>query len=137
MSRTFLGGLAGTVAITLMKVFVDPLITGHTIDVNDILGTTFGNSHEVGGMVFHVFNRVILFPLSFAFLSVRLPGPTIVKGLAWGAILWVMAEELIMSILGSGFFGDTSGGLWVALSSLSGYLVYGALQGLIAHTRVE
>jgi hypothetical protein len=137
ISRVFLGGLAGTAAIALMKDFVGPFITGQRIDLARMLTGTFGDPHVVGGMVFHVFNGVVLFPLGFAFLSVRLPGPGLVKGLVWGAILWAMAEELIMPMLGSGFFGDTGGGWRAALSSLAGYLVYGALQGLIAAPREE
>jgi len=132
LSRLYLGGLAGTTAITLMMYFVDPLITGRTMDIAQILGRVIGSPHGAGGMVFHVFNGVVLFPLGFGFLSARFPGPAIMKGLIWGAILWVMAESLIMPMLGSGFFGDTAGGLRAALSSLAGHLVYGGLQGVIA-----
>jgi hypothetical protein len=133
--RLFLGGLAGTAAITLMMYFVDPLITGRTMDIAQVLGRAIGSPRGAGGMVFHVFNGVILFPLGFAFLSVRLPGPAIVKGLIWGVVLWALAESLIMPMLGSGFFGDTAGGLRAALSSLAGHLVYGGLQGVIAGSR--
>jgi uncharacterized membrane protein YagU involved in acid resistance len=129
------GGLAGTVAITLMMDFVDPLITGRTMDLAQVLGRVIGSPHEAGGMVFHVFNGVVVFPLGFAFLSARFPGPAIVKGLIWGVILWALAESLITPMLGSGFFGDTSGGLRAALSSLTGHLVYGGLQGVIAGSR--
>ena len=135
LSRLFLGGLAGTAAITLMMYFVDPLITGRTMDIAQILGKVLGSPHRAGGMVFHVFNGGVLFPLGFAFLSVRLPGPAIVKGLIWGMILWALAQALIMPMLGSGFFGDTAGGPRAALSSLAGHLVYGALQGVIAGSR--
>lgn len=135
ISRLFLGGLAGTAAITLMMYFVDPLITGRRMDIAQVLGRVIGSPHGAGGMVFHVFNGVVLFPLGFAFLSVRLPGPAIVKGLIWGAILWALAESLVMPMLGSGFFGDTAGGWRAALSSLAGHLVYGGLQGVIAGSR--
>jgi hypothetical protein len=137
ISRFFLGGLAGTVAITLMMSFADPLITGRTRDFARMLGTMLGNPHGVGGMVLHVFNGAVLFPLGFAFLSVRLPGPAIVKGLIWGTILWALAQWVVMPELGSGFFGDTAGGLRAALSSLAGHLVYGGLQGIIAGSRDE
>lgn len=137
ISRLFLGGLAGTVAITLMMNFVDPLITGRSMDLVRMLGTMLGDPHGAGGMVLHVFNGVALFPLGFAFLSVRLPGPAVVKGLIWGTILWALAQALVVPMLGSGFFGDTAGGLRAALSSLAGHLVYGGLQGLIAGSRDE
>ena len=132
MSRIFLGGAAGTVAITLMMYFVAPLITGRTSDVIQYLGAEIGNPHWLGGLVLHIFNGVILFPLGFAFLSARLPGPWIVKGLIWGIIVWVLAQGVVMPMMGSGFFGYSAGGLPSAASSLAGHLVYGGLQGLIA-----
>ena len=52
-----------------------------------------GDPHGFGGMVFHIFNGVVLFPMGFAFLSVRLPGPAVVKGLIWGTILWALARD--------------------------------------------
>jgi hypothetical protein len=132
ISRAFLGGMVGTVAITLMMYKVDPLITGRTMDLARMLGTMIGNPHGAGGMVLHVFNGVILFPMGFAFLSARLPGISVVKGLIWGVILWALAQALVMPMMGSGFFGDTADGLRAALSSLAGHLVYGGFQGLIA-----
>jgi hypothetical protein len=132
-----LGGLAGTVAITLMMNFVDPLITGRSMDIPRMLGTLLGNPHGAGGLILHLFNGVILFPLGFAFISARLPGPAIVKGLLWGTILWALAQVLIVPRLGSGFFGDTAGGPLAVLSSLAGHLVYGGLQGLIGGSQEE
>ena len=132
MSRIFLGGAAGTVAITLMMYFVAPLITGRSADLIRLLGVEIGNPHWLGGMVLHIFNGVILFPLGFAFLSARLPGPWLVKGLIWGIIVWVLAQGVVMPMMGSGFFGYNAGGPIAAASSLAGHLVYGGLQGLVA-----
>jgi hypothetical protein len=132
ISRILLGGAAGTVAITLMMDFADPLITGRSSDLARLLSVEIGNPHWLGGMVLHFFNGAILFPLGFAFLSARLPGPWPVKGLIWGAIVWGLAQGMILTMSGAGFFGYNADGLWGALSSLAGHLVYGGLQGLIA-----
>ena len=132
ISRIFLGGAAGTVAITLMMYLVDPLITGRSSDLARLLGAELGNPHWVGGLVLHFFNGVILFPLGFAFFAARLPGPWPVKGVIWGTIIWALAQGVVMPISGAGFFGYNAGGLWAAVSSLAGHWVYGGLQGLIA-----
>lgn len=88
--------------------------------------------HVAGGIALHIFEGAILFPLAFAFLSVRLPGPAVVKGLIWGAVLWLLAQGLLAPTLGCGFLDDRAGNVNAMMSSLIGYLVYGGLQGLIA-----
>jgi hypothetical protein len=132
ISRVLLGGIAGTVAITMMMYFVDPLITGRSSDLARLLSVEIGNPHWLGGMVLHFFNGAILFPLGFAFFATRLPGPWPVKGVIWGAILWGLAQGMLLTMSGASFFGYNADGLKGALSSLAGHLVYGGLQGLIA-----
>jgi hypothetical protein len=132
ISRILLGGAAGTVAITLMMYFVDPLITGRSSDLARLLSVEIGNPHWLGGMVLHFFNGAILFPLGFAFFASRLPGPWPVKGLIWGAIVWALAQGMILMMSGAGFFGYNADGMSGALSSMAGHVVYGGLQGLIA-----
>ncbi len=132
ISRILLGGAVGTVAITLMMYFVDPLITGRSSDLARLLRVETGNPHWLGGMILHFFNGSILFPLGFAFFAARLPGPWPVKGLIWGAIIWALAQGMMLTISGASFFGYNADGLRGALSSMAGHLVYGGLQGLIA-----
>jgi hypothetical protein len=132
VGRFFLGGIAGTAAITVMMYFVDPLITGRAVAITRISGKMLGDPHVVGGMALHIFKGAVPFPLAFAFLSVQLPGPGVVKGLIWGAILWLLAQGLLAPTLGCGFLDDRAGSVHAVTSLLAGYLVYGALQGLIA-----
>jgi uncharacterized membrane protein YagU involved in acid resistance len=120
------------VALTVILFVVDPLLSGQASDFARIIGAELGNPHGVGLLVFHFFNGSILFPLSFAFLDEWLPGPWLVKGLIWGAILWLFAGVLAMPMSGSGFFGYNAGGLRTVATSLAGHLAYGGLQGLIA-----
>jgi hypothetical protein len=49
ISRFFLGGIAGTVAITLMMYFVDSLVRGRTIDIARILVMMLGSPRGAGG----------------------------------------------------------------------------------------
>ncbi len=130
--RLFLGGIVGTAALALIMLFVEPILTGQTSGLARLLGAEIGTPHGVGLVVFHFFNGSIIFPLGFAFLSSRIPGPWLVKGLIWGLILWLMTEAVIMPISGYGFFGQNAGGLSTALGALVGLLVYGGLQGAIA-----
>jgi hypothetical protein len=129
---SLLGGLVGTLAITLMVFVVDPILTGRTAGIARLLSSKLGSPHWAGEMAFHLFNGVILYPLGFAFFSGRLPGPRVVKGLIWGFILWILAQGLVIPLMGADSFGSPGGGIMAAISSLANHLVYGGLQGLIA-----
>jgi hypothetical protein len=132
ISRFFLGGLAGTTAATLLMYLVDTLGVTKRMGLARVFDRMFSDPSKVGGMALLLFNGAILLPMGFAFLSSRWPVPGVLKGLAWGTILWLLAHSLIMLIVGLDFFGDTAADPRGALSSLAVYLTYGGLQGLIA-----
>ena len=129
--RAVVGGLAGTIAMTLMMMFVAPMMGVH-MDIAKSLAAMMGSSHAVG-LVVHFLNGTIIFPAIFVFLLFGiLPGNAVVKGLIWGAILWAMLEVLIMPIIGMGVFGSNGPGMKGAVAALLAHLVYGALLGGIS-----
>jgi hypothetical protein len=130
--RLFLGGTIATVGLALIVFVVEPRITGGESMFAGIVGSDIRSPHGVGLIAFHFFNGSVIFPLGFAFLSARLPGPWLVKGLTWGAILWLVTEAVIMPISGYGFFGRDVAGPGTAVGALAGLLAYGGLQGAIA-----
>jgi hypothetical protein len=128
--RSVVGGLAGTVVMTLMMRFVAPLMLGHPMDIAAMLG------HMVGGwtmgMVAHLMNGVVIVPLVYALVAFRiLPGPPVLRGVLLGAALWLVAETIVMPTAGAGFFSSQIGGAKAVLAALLGHLVYGALLGSI------
>jgi hypothetical protein len=130
-SRAILGGLAGTVAITLMMYLVAPMMLGHSMDIATMLGSMLGVNWWAG-MVMHLVNGVLIFPLIFTFLLYKLlPGAPVVKGVTWGFALWLLAQVVVMPMMGAGFF---SGGAMHAVGSLMGHIAYGALLGSIGGT---
>jgi len=129
--RAVIGGLAGTIAMTLMMMFVAPMMGVH-MDIAKSLAHMMGSSHAAG-LAVHFFNGTVLFPAIFVFALLRfLPGTTLVKGLIWGGILWAMLEILVMPMMGMGIFGSTGPGMKGAVAALLAHLVYGALLGWIA-----
>lgn len=129
ITRAILGGFVGTVAITLMMYFVAPMMVGMKMDIAGMLGTLLGDSWWAGlGM--HVLNGTIIFPLIYAFVLYGvLPGRPAVKGITWGVILWVLAQVVVMPMMGAGLFSANAGGLMAAMGSLLGHVVYGWLLG--------
>jgi hypothetical protein len=61
-----------------------------------------------------------------------LPGGPTVKGITWGVILWLLAQGVVMPIMGGGFFSANAGGVMAALGSFLGHVIYGGLLGAIA-----
>ncbi|MFN4261638.1 MAG: DUF6789 family protein [Gemmataceae bacterium] len=132
LTRSFLGGFVGTVAITMMMYFVAPMMLGQPMDIASMLGSMLGNSWWAG-MVLHFVNGTVVFPLIYAFVLYGvLPGGSAVKGIAWGGVLWLLAQVVVMPMMGAGFFTANAGGVLAAMSSLMGHLVYGGLLGWIA-----
>ena len=100
------------------------------MDIAAMLGQVLGG--WAPGMMMHFVNGVVIFPLIFAYLLFpRLPGAPTVKGITWGAMLWLMSQLIVMPMMGAGIFGLKMGGIVPAFASLAGHVVYGALLGWI------
>ena len=131
IGRTMLGGLVGTIVLTLLMYIGAPMMGIPKMDIAAMLGSMLGG--WTVGMVMHFINGAILFPLIYAFaLFSKLPGTPVTKGILWGVTLWLMAGLLVMPMMGAGFFGTANGGMMAAAASLIGHVVYWALLGVIA-----
>jgi hypothetical protein len=131
LTKLFLGGLAGTAVMTLMMYFVAPMMLGQPMDIGAMLGSVMGGSWALG-MIAHVMNGVVVFPLVFAFLAVGLlPGSATMKGVGWGVVLWLAAQLVVMPMMGAGFFSANAGGVMAVAASLMGHVAYGGLLGSI------
>lgn len=129
--RTVAGGVAGTIVMTAMMYIVAPMM-GLRMDIADMLGSMLGNNW-MAGMMMHFVNGTFIFPLIYAYLLYsRLPGGPTAKGTVWGVILWVLAQVVVMPMMGGGFFSMAMGGTMAAAGSLVGHLLYGSILGAIA-----
>lgn len=129
--RAMAGGLAGTIVMTAMMYMVAPMM-GLRMDIAEMLGSMLGNNWTAG-MMMHFVNGTIIFPLIYTYLLYAwLPGSPTVKGIAWGVILWVLAQVMVMPMMGGGFFSMAMGGMMAAVGSLIGHLLYGSILGAIA-----
>lgn len=130
-ARAALGGLAGTVAQTVMMYFVAPLMGVH-MDIAALLGSMVGGNWTVGLMI-HFVNGAVIFPAIYAYaLYAHLPGPSPIRGTAWGVALWLVAQMVALPMMGAGFFSSAAGGMRAAMGSLIGHVLYGTLLGVIA-----
>ncbi|MBI4610022.1 MAG: hypothetical protein HY726_13555 [Candidatus Rokubacteria bacterium] len=131
-AKAILGGVVGTVVMTLMMYFVAPMMLGRPMDVAAMLGGMLGGSWMMG-MLMHLLDGSVVFPLIYAYLLYRvLPGEPWLKGTIWGLILWFLSQALVTPMMGGGMFSAKAGGLMAVMASLIAHAMYGALLGGIA-----
>ena len=136
VTRLVLGGFAGTLAMTAMMYMVAPMM-GVRMDIAAMLGSMLGGSWAAG-LFMHVVLGTLVFPLVFGYLLVaRLPGPPSLRGTLWGAALWLIAQTMVMPMMGAGLFSASAGGVVAAMGSLVGHLLYGAILGTISVERAD
>ena len=130
--KASLGGLVGTAVMTLMMYFVAPMMLGMPMDIAAMLGSMLGGSWTMG-LLMHFVNGSIIFPLIYTYGLYRLlPGEPWLRGTTWGLILWLLAQVLVMPMMGAGVFSAHAGGLMAVMASLIGHVVYGTSLGGIA-----
>ena len=137
LGKAMLGGLTGTVLITMMMYIAAPMMLGQEMDTAAMLGTMLGGSWTLG-MIMHLVNGIVVFPLIYVYAAGKLlPGAPWQKGAGWGAILWLISQAMVMPMMGAGFFSSHTGGMMAAVASLMGHLIYGAALGGIAGEAFE
>jgi len=129
--RAALGGFVGTLVMTAMMYLVAPMM-GLRMDIAAMLGSMLGGSWAAG-MVLHFINGTLIFPAIYGYALARwLPGSPAVKGTIWSIALWLIAQVVVMPMMGAGLFSSAMGGMMAAMGSLIGHLLYGSLLGAIA-----
>lgn len=130
VTRLVFGGFAGTLVMTAMMYVVAPMMNVR-MDIAAMLGSMLGGSWAAG-MMMHVVNGTVVFPFVYGYgLFKWLPGRPVLKGSIWGVALWLMAQIIVMPMMGAGLFSAAMGGMSAAMGSLVGHLLYGSILGLV------
>ena len=128
-TRGIVGGLAGTAVMTaLMR--MAPAMGLPPMNIGAMLGSVMGGSVVLGWMA-HFMIGTVLAIVYAALFAARLPGPGFVRGALYGLAPWLVAQLVVMPMMGAGAFGGSFG---AAFGSLMGHLVYGAVLGSIYGT---
>src|SRR5258707_15010043 len=107
-----------------------PLI-GVKMNIVDALATMLGG--WTMGMLIHVLNGAIMFPLAYAVVFYRfLLGPSYVKGLTFGLTLWLASQLVVLPMIGAGVFSSHMDGVRAAGALLFGHPIYGGVLGWVA-----
>lgn len=139
VSRTVGAGFAGTVVMCGMMVIAS-LLGMPEMDIAAMLGgipgggpAAQGSPSWLAGLAVHFFIGSVVLATAYALALSYLPGRhPITKGVLYGAAVWVVAQSVIMPMIGEGFFSSNMpNSAMMALGSLMGHLIYGSVLGSI------
>jgi uncharacterized membrane protein YagU involved in acid resistance len=122
--RAVIGGLIGTAVMTMVGLFAAPMMGLPPMNPAEMLAGAMGGN-LVLGWGGHLMIGVIL-ALGYALVGSVLPGPGIVRGATYSVVPFLMAQLLVMPMMGMPLF---SGSVSMAMGSLVGHIVYGVVLG--------
>ena len=131
--RAVAGGIAGTIVMTVIGLFVAPMMGMPPMNPAEMLAGAMGGSMILGwGGHFMI---GIIFAVIYAAVAVSvIPGPPVARGAIFALAPWLAAQLAVMPMMGMPLF---SGSMTMAMGSLVGHLVYGATVGAIYGEQAE
>lgn len=126
--RVIAAGLAGTLVMTAVGLYAAPMMGMPAMNPADMLASKMGGVLLLGWMGHLMIGVILALIYAKLFLS-RLPGPPVARGALFSLLPWLMAQLMVMPMMGMGIF---SGSMTLAGGSLIGHLMYGAVLGAVA-----
>ncbi len=124
--KAILAGILGTLVMTAVGLWAAPMMGIPRMNPADMLAQQMGGSAALG-WAGHLMIGTIL-AVIYAGVSSRLAGPFALRGALFGLAPYLMAQLLVMPMMGMPLF---SGSLSLAMGSLVGHLIYGAVVGAV------
>jgi len=124
--KAVLAGMVGTAAMTLLMLMA-PMMGMPPMNIGAMLGSVMGGNVALGWMAHFVIGVLLALGYALVFAG-RLPGAPVVRSALYSLLPWLMAQVVVMPMMGMGLF---SGSMVAAGGSLMGHLVYGALLGAV------
>ena len=124
VGRAVLAGLAGTAVMTMLMLLA-PRMGMPPMNVGAMLGSVMGGNTTFGWVAHFMIGTILALGYA-ALLASRLPGAPALRGVLFSLLPWLMAQLVVMPMMGAGIF---SGSMLAAGGSLMGHLVYGAVTG--------
>lgn len=133
VTRVIAAGVVGTLVMTAVGVYVAPMMGIPPMNPADMLAGVMGGV-AIGGWAAHLMIGTVLALIYAKVALPRLPGPAVVRGALFSLAPWLMAQVVMMPMMGMGLF---SGSMTMAVGSLVGHLVYGGVLGAVAGGTTE
>ena len=120
------GGVAGTVAMTVVAVYVAPMMGMPPMNPADMLADKMGGVMAAGWVAHFMIGTILA--IVYAAVSGRIPGAPPLRGALFAIAPWLLAQIAVMPMMGMPVF---SGSMSMAMGSLVGHLVYGGVLGAV------
>jgi len=124
IGRAVLAGMIGTVVMTAVGLWMAPLMGMPPMNPAVMLAGAMGGNLALGWMAHFMIG--ITLAAGYALVGSALPGPGFVRGALYGIAPFLMAQILVMPMMGMPLF---SGSAAMAMGSLLGHLIYGGFVG--------
>lgn len=124
IGRAILAGIIGTLVMTAVGLWAAPMMGMPAMNPARMLAGAMGGS-LVLGWAGHLMIGVIL-AIGYALVAGWLPGAPALRGALYGIAPFLLAQIVVMPMMGMPLF---SGSAVMAIGSLIGHLVYGAVVG--------
>lgn len=125
-TRAAVAGIAATSVMTFVGVRVAPLMGIPRMNPAEMLAGPMGGSLILGWAGHFMVGTILA--LIYVLAAPRLLGPPWLRGALYSLAPWLMAQLLVMPMMGMPVF---SGSAVMATGSLVGHLVYGGVLGAI------
>jgi len=132
VGRSIVAGAAGTAVMTMLMLAA-PMMGMPAMPIGQMLGSFLKIGTALGWVMHGVIGLVLAAVYSAVFAG-RLPGPPAGRGAAYGVLVFLMAQVVVMPMMGAGVF--SGGNAAMIMGSLMGHLVYGAVVGGVYGARI-
>lgn len=122
--RAILAGLVATLVMTAVGLWIAPMMGIPRMNPAEMLAGAMGGNLLLGWLGHLMVGTVLA--LGYALVAPALPGPPWLRGALYGVAPWLVAQLIVMPMMGMPVF---SGSFAMAAGSLIGHLVYGAVLG--------
>ena len=124
LGKAILAGIIGTLVMTAVGVWMAPLMGIPRMNPAEMLAGQMGGSIAIGWAAHLMIGSILA--VIYAAISSRLPGPFALRGALYSLAPFLMAQVVVMPMMGMPLF---SGSVPMAMGSLIGHLIYGAVIG--------
>jgi uncharacterized membrane protein YagU involved in acid resistance len=124
IGRAVFAGVLGTAVMTVIGLYVAPMMGIPAMNPATMLAGAMGGLLWLGWIA-HFMIGVVL-AAAYAIAAPALPGPAPVRGAIFALAPFLLAQIVVMPMMGMPLF---SGSVSMAMGSLIGHLVYGAVVG--------
>lgn len=124
LGRAIVAGIIGTAVMTAVGLWVAPLMGMPPMNPAEMLAGVMGGNMLLGWIAHFMIGSILA--VGYALVAPWLPGAPVVRGAIYSIAPFLVAQIVMMPMMGMPIF---SGSVVMAMGSLIGHLVYGAVVG--------